>query len=97
MVKHGAQGFPFSSPKSMQPTLYSFPKQQPLPPCVKQFVLLEEGSNNPIINREYQILNKDNQVLAEGKTDAEGRTEIVSTGYEEEEVVFRYKSDNELL
>ena len=97
MVKHGAQGFPFSGPKSMQPTLYSFPKQQPLPPCVKQFVLLEEGSNNPIINREYQILNKDNQVLAEGKTDADGRTEIVSTGYEEEEVVFRYKSDNELL
>ncbi|WP_392553405.1 type VI secretion system tip protein VgrG [Orbus wheelerorum] len=93
LIKHGAQGFPFSGPKNMVPTLYSFPKQQPLAPYLKQFILVEDGTDKPIINREYQILNKNNQVITEGKTDAQGKTEIVSTGYEEAEVIFKYKNN----
>lgn len=91
IIKHGAQSFPYSGPQKMLPTLYSFPKQQPESPYLKQFILVEEGTDKPIINREYQILNKDKQIIAEGKTDAQGKTQMVSSGYEEAEVTFRYK------
>ncbi|OCG18820.1 hypothetical protein A9G24_11290, partial [Gilliamella sp. App6-5] len=91
IIKHGAQAFPYSGPQKMLPTLYSFPKQQPQAPYVKQFVLVEEGTGKPIMNREYQIVNKDNQVIAEGKTDAQGKAQIVTSGYEEDKVTFRYK------
>jgi type VI secretion system secreted protein VgrG len=90
-IKHGAQAFPYSGPQKMLPTLYSFPKQQPLSPYVRQFILVEEGTGKPIINREYQIVNKDNQVIAEGRTDAQGKAQIVTSGYEEDNVTFRYK------
>lgn len=93
IIKHGAQSFPYSGPQKMLPTLYSFPKQQPLSPYIKQFILVEEGTDKPIINREYQILNKDNQIIAEGKTDAQGKAQIVSSGYEEAEMTFRYKTN----
>ena len=92
-ITHGAQSFPFTGPKQMQPTLYSFPEQQPLSPYIKQFVLVEEATGKPIINREYQILNKNNQVIAKGKTNAQGKTEIVHSGYEEAEVKFKYKNN----
>ncbi|MWP46017.1 type VI secretion system Vgr family protein [Gilliamella sp. Pas-s27] len=91
IIKHGAQAFPYSGPQKMLPTLYSFPKQQPQAPYVKQFILVEEGTGKPIINREYQIVNKDNQVIAEGKTDAQGKAQIVTSGYEEDNVIFKYK------
>ncbi|NUF49936.1 DUF2345 domain-containing protein, partial [Gilliamella sp. ESL0250] len=91
IIKHGAQAFPYSGPQKMLPTLYSFPKQQPQAPYVRKFILVEEGTGKPIMNREYQIVNKDNQVIAEGKTDAQGKAQIVTSGYEEDKVTFRYK------
>ena len=91
IIKHGAQSYPYTGPQKMLPTLYSFPKQQPQPPYVRQFVLVEEGTNKPIINREYQILNRSNQVIAEGKTDVQGKTQVVTSGYEEDNVTFKYK------
>ncbi|WP_082264512.1 type VI secretion system Vgr family protein [Gilliamella sp. App2-1] len=91
IIKHGAQAFPYSGPQKMLPTLYSFPKQQLQAPYIKQFILVEDGTDKPIINREYQIVNKDNQVIAEGRTDAQGKAQIVTSGYEEDEVIFKYK------
>ncbi len=80
-VEQKGAGHLFQGPTSMQPTLFSFPEQKPLEPYIKQFVVLDEETNEPVADLAYKILNIDGNIVAEGKTDPKGMTQLVDAGY----------------